>query len=306
MRITLIVNPFASSVTERARVRIVQLLAADHELSVIETTKGGHAIRLAHGAGKAGAEVVVALGGDGTINEAANGLLGTSVIASPLPGGSTNVLARSLGFPSDPVAATEVLLEALEAGAVEHAGVGLVNGRAFLFHAGMGLDAEVVQRVERRGALKRVVGHPLFVAVALNTWLRRVPWRAPWMSVVADDGRRIGDAKQIVALNTSPYTYLGSRPLNLAPEAALDRPLSLVALDQLTPNRVLAANLRSLIGSDGVADSPGVTHWADLEGADIDGHRPIPYQLDGESMGRSDRLRLSYRPRCLHLVVPGP
>lgn len=307
MRITLIINPFASSVTQRVRVRIGQLLSADHELSVVETTKGGHAVRLAHGAGKAGADVVIALGGDGTINEVANGLLGTSVAAVPLPGGSTNVFARSLGYPNDPVAATAELLEAIAANSVETVGVGVVGGpdagRAFLFHAGLGFDAAVVDRVERRGPLKRVLGHPLFVAAALTTW-RQMDRRRPWFSMVADDGRRIVDATMAVALNTRPYTFLGSRPLDLAPEADLHQPLSLVALDSLATNRLLPAAYRALAGKGELGQGRGVEHWPGVSGVEIHGYRPFPYQLDGEFIGLTDRLRIEHRPNCLRLVVP--
>ncbi len=303
MRITLVVNPFASSVTQRVRVRIVQLLSADHDVDVIDTTKGGHAVRLAHGAGKAGADLVIALGGDGTINEVANGLLGTDVAAAPLPGGSTNVFARSLGYPNDPVAATGVLLEALDAGSIRSAGVGLADGRAFLFHAGLGFDAAVVERVERRGPLKRVIGHPLFVAAAVETW-RRSDRRRPWFSITADDGRRLVDGAMAVALNTRPYTYLGSRPLDLAPEAGIDRPLSLVALDSLTGSRLLPAAARALSGRGRLGRGRGAIHWSDVGAATVRGYRPFPYQLDGEFIGVTDRLRLEHRPDCLRLIVP--
>jgi len=312
MRITLIINPFASSVTQRVRVRIGQLLSADHDLTVVETTKGGHAVRLAHGAGKAGADVVIALGGDGTINEVANGLLGTSVAAVPLPGGSTNVFARSLGFPNDPVAATTDLLAAIDAGSVETVGVGSVRsvgagepgaGRAFLFHTGLGFDASVVDRVERRGPLKRVLGHPLFVAAAISTW-RQMDRHRPWFSMVADDGRRLVDATMAVALNTRPYTFLGSRPLDLAPEADLHRPLSLVALDSLAANRLVPAAYRALAGKGQLGKGRGIGHWPDVSGVEIQGYRPFPYQLDGEFIGVTERLRIEHRPACLRLVVP--
>jgi diacylglycerol kinase family enzyme len=304
VRITMIVNPFASSVTERARVRIRQLLSAEHELSVVETTKGGHAIRLAHGAGKAGADAVIALGGDGTINEVANGLLGTPVIAAPLPGGSTNVFARALGFPNDPVAATGVLLEALDGCAVETVGVGTANGRAFLFNAGIGFDAAVVERVERRGPLKRFLGHPLFVAATIDTWARHVDRRRPWMALIADDGRRQDDAKLAIVLNCNPYTYLGSQPLDLAPEATLHTPLSLVALDSLSPFRLVPAAVRAIRSPSGLGRSRGVVHWAGVTGAEVRGYRPFPFQVDGEFIGRTDRLRLEHLPRSLRLVVP--
>lgn len=310
VRVTLIVNPFASSVNHRIRVRIQQMLADEHQLTVIETTKGGHAIRLAHRAERAGAEVVIALGGDGTINEVANGLLGpvgrepsgTAIV--PLPGGSTNVFARSLGYPNDPVEATAVLVEAMAARSFVPANVGVANGRAFLFHVGAGFDAAVVERVERRGPLKRWAGHPLFVAAALATWVRGVDRTNPWFSVSSDDGRANPGAHLAVALNCNPYTYLGSRPLDLAPEAALDTKLSLVTLNSLALHHLGGAAVGAITGDGGVPDREPTGHWADVTGATITGFRPFPYQLDGEHLGKTTELRITHRHRAVTLVVP--
>src|SRR5438105_14688468 len=130
LKLLLVVNSSASSVTARGRVVIQKALSADHEVSVAETTRRGNATRLARSAATTGTEVVVVLGGDGTLNEAANGLLGTDCALATLPGGSTNVFARTLGLPHDPVEATGVLLDALDAGSIRRVGIGTVNGRA--------------------------------------------------------------------------------------------------------------------------------------------------------------------------------
>ncbi len=304
VRVTLIVNPFASAVTQRARVLIQQRLAADNDLTVIETTKGGHAIRLAHGAGRAGAEVVIALGGDGTINEVANGLLGTDTAVAPLPGGSTNVFARAIGYPNDPVAATSVLVEAMAAGSIRPVGVGLANGRAFLFHCGAGFDAAVVERVEQRGPLKRYVGHPLFLLSTLTTWYRRVDRAHPWFAVESDDGRQIGSAHLAIALNCNPYTYLGNRPLDLAPEAGLGSPLSVVTLRSLGLRALLPAAVKAVRSPDGVPDGGFTGHWSGVSGAVITGYREFPYQLDGEFLAPTSELRLDHRPDAIRLVLP--
>ena len=310
VRVTLIVNPFASSVTPRTRVRIQSKLAAGNQLEVIETTKGGHAIRLAHRAARAGSEVIVALGGDGTINEVANGVLappgqdGQRVLIAPLPGGSTNVFARALGYPNDPVEAATVLVDAIGRVSVRSAGVGLANGRAFLFHAGAGFDAAVVGRVERRGPLKRYLGHPLFVAATVDTWLRRVERRHPWFSIESADGRRIETAHLAVALNCNPYTYLGARPLDLAPAAELDTPLSIVALRSLSPLRVLPVVAGVIASGRGIVDGPATARWDGVGGAVLRGYRPFPYQLDGEAIGTVDELRLEHRPDAVDLLVP--
>src|SRR5918996_828195 len=172
MRLLLLVNTSASSVTPRSRVVIGKALAADHELTLAETSRRGHAARLAQGAAADGVEVVVVLGGDGTLNEAANGLAGTACALAPLPGGSTNVFARTIGLPNDPIEATGGLLDALARRSIRRVGLGSVNGRYFLFHTGVGFDAAVVEQVERRAGLKRRIGQAVFVYAAFATWFR--------------------------------------------------------------------------------------------------------------------------------------
>ena len=158
-----LVNPAASSVTPRTRVVIQKALAADHEVVLAETIRRDHATRLAKQAVEQEFDVVVVLGGDGTLNEAANGLIESRTALAVLPGGSTNVFARTLGLPDDPVEATGILLETMDRAAPNSIGLGCVNGRYFLFHAGMGFDAAVVAEVEKRGRLKRYASHALFV-----------------------------------------------------------------------------------------------------------------------------------------------
>lgn len=313
MRLALIVNPVASSVTRRALVVIQKALSADHELTVWETSRHGQAIRLAHGAARGGADVVLALGGDGTINEVANGVLGEACAIAPLPGGSTNVFARSLGYPNDPIETTGLLLESLAARRIVTASVGIVSqcapaeggavDRAFLFHCGAGFDASVVARVERRGQLKRYLSHPLFIASAGATWWTDREWRRGTLRAEADDGRSVAGAKWVVTLNTTPYTYLGHQPLHLAPEASLDSPLSVVASRSLAPWTVAAA-ARWIRQPGGVPDKGQTTHWAGVHALMIRSPRPFRYQLDGEIMDPVTELRLAHRPEALRIVVP--
>ena len=156
VRLLLLVNSSASSVTARGRVVIQKALSADHDV----TRRRDQPARPRHppgpGRGRDGVDVVVVLGGDGTLNEAANGLAGTDTALAALPGGSTNVFARTIGLPNDPIEATGALLDGLgrRAGS-STVGLGSVNGRYFLFHVGIGFDAAVVEQVERRAQLKR-------------------------------------------------------------------------------------------------------------------------------------------------------
>src|SRR5262245_40709247 len=191
MRVLLLVNATASSVTARKRVMIRKLLAAEHEVEVAETSRRGHAARLARAAANDGFDVVVVLAGDGTLNEAADGLLRTSTALAPLPGGSTNVYARTLGFPNDAIDATNELLRSLARDSTKRIGVGRANRRPFLFNTGIGFDAAVIRRVERYGELKRYVSHPLHVVAAFETWFRHYDRSKPRFDLELSTGERI-------------------------------------------------------------------------------------------------------------------
>jgi diacylglycerol kinase family enzyme len=253
---------------------------------------------------KDGAQVVVTLGGDGTVNEAANGLMGSDTALMPLPGGSTNVFARSIGYPNNAVEATRELLIALEEPAFVSASLGIANGRAFVFHVGVGFDATVVARVEERGPLKRYAGHPWFVASALAAWM--APERRKLsFTVTTDDGRSVDGAQMAVAMNVNPYTYLGSRPLDLAPEAALDTPLSVIATTSLSASKLVpAASAAFRKSTTGLPNKGPMCHWPDVYGATITSKSAVRYQLDGEPQSPVHELRLEHRPDALMLVVP--
>lgn len=310
MHLTLIVNPFASSANARVRVELLKMLTANHRVDVLETTRSGHAIRLAHRAATAGTDVILGLGGDGTINEIANGVAGLGATIAPLPGGSTNVLARAVGYPNDPLEATKALLRALDDpqdGPTRiRAGAGKAGERLFLFHVGIGFDATVVDRVERRGPLKRYAGHALFAAVAADSWLKAVRQHQPWFSIRSADGRTVDDTRLAIALNTDPYTYLGRQPLTLAPEARLDRPLSVVTVDSLSAPSALRAGVKALLGDGGVPDMGSTSHWTDVHRFTVTGHRPFHYQLDGESFAEVEELTVDYLPDVVTIVVPVP
>jgi diacylglycerol kinase family enzyme len=316
MKILLLVNSSASSVTARSRVVIQKALSADHEVRTVETNRRGHATRLSRGAANDGVDVVVVLGGDGTLNEAANGLAGTDTALAPLPGGSTNVFARTLGLPDDAIEATSVLLDALDEQRIERVGLGRVNGRYFLFHVGMGFDAAVVEQVERRGTMKRWASHPLFAYCALDTWFRHFDRSSPPMAVHLprpDPGAPEGEVDDAVlaegsyftvVLNTNPYTYLGTRPFNLAADATLDRGLAVVAVRTFRALPFLSLVGSALFSGRRIRTSPHAAYAADLERVVVTGHRPFPYQVDGDHLGDTERLVFEHCPAVLSLVRP--
>ena len=305
MRLLLIVNTSASSVTARARVVIHKALSADHDVVLKETNRRGHAARLAQGAAADGMDAVVVLGGDGTLNEAANGLAGSATALAVLPGGSTNVFARTLGMANDPIEATSQLMSALNARSVDRVGLGQLNSRYFLFHAGIGFDAAVVARVEKLAPLKRYAGPALFVTATLWTWATGYDRRRPAFSVQGPEtGAGTDDGYFAICLNTDPYTYFGSRPMHLAPGASLEKGLSLVTFQKLTLGTLLPV-LGSAFGEGVKAGrSKYVSLLQGLDGATIKGYRPVPYQVDGDYVGESDHIELRWEASALSLVLP--
>lgn len=283
---------------------IRKALSADHDVTLAETTRRGHATRLAMGAAASGTDVVVVLGGDGTLNEAANGLAGTDTALAPLPGGSTNVFARQLGLPDDPIEATGGLLDSLEQGRLVPIGLGVVNGRYFLFHVGVGFDAAVVAQVERRAALKRYAGHALFAYAGFDTWLRHYDRARPHFSVHHADGAVVDDGYMTLVLNTNPYTYVGNRPFNLAPDATLDRPLAVTTIRSLRSWSFLALMASALGTGRRLRASRLVDYRADVSSLTIRGFGPFPYQVDGDYLGEVEALEFRHEPEVLRLVMP--
>ncbi len=281
---------------------IQKALAADHDVTVVETERRGHAERLARGAAHDGTDVVVALGGDGTLNETANGLAGTDTAMAPLPGGSTNVFARTIGISKDPLEATGQLLASLHRHSYRRIGLGAVNGRRFLFHAGLGFDAAVVAQVEKRNELKRYAGHPLFVASAFLTWFKHYDHSRPRFNIQAGDELIEGCYLAIVS-KTSPYTYLHTRPLVVAPEANLDSPLSVTAFKTLSFAPVISAVASSLAFGN-LRRHPRIVSRSGLESLTVTGPSPFPYQVDGDHLGDVEKLEFAYERDNLTIVVP--
>ena len=309
MRVLLLVNASASSVTPRTRVVIAKALSADHEVQVIETSRRGHASRLAQSAAAQGTDCVVVLGGDGTLNEAANGIAGSNTALGVLPGGSTNVFARTIGMANEPIEATGQLLAALAHKSIDRVGLGSVNGRYFLFHAGMGFDAAVVEQVERRSGLKRYAGHPLFVYAAFATWFRHFDRSKPRFTVHVGDDDAAGGAGGVdgylaIALNTNPYTFLGNRPLDIAPDAGLDKPLVFVTVTSMGFATILSVAASALGVGRPIARHRRVDYRPGIVAATVVGDRPFPYQVDGDFLGETERLVFKHAPEVLSLVMP--
>ncbi len=302
MRILLIVNSFASSVTARNTVVIQRRLSQGHDVELVETNRRGHATRFAHDAARRGIDVVIGFGGDGTLNEVATGIAGTDAALGALPGGSTNVFARTLGMPNDPVAAVDMLVNGIDAEDLRPIGLGRVNGRFFCFHTGVGFDAAVVKAVEKRASLKRWLGHPLFISAALTTWLHGYDRGNPHFRVATDEGV-IDDGFFTIVLNTNPYTFLGNRPLDLSSAATLDRGLVAVTFRTMRATAIVKSLAGALRGG-GVKETAYLDEQVDLTEFVVESDEPFPYQVDGDYLGESDRLEFHHVPDAVKLVFP--
>ena len=302
MRILLIVNSFASSVTPRNTVLVHEHLAKHHDVQVVETNERGHATRFAQDAASRGLDAVVGFGGDGTLNEIATGLAGSDTALAMLPGGSTNVFVRTLGIANDPMVALTQLMAGIDRNEIERVSLGQANGRYFTFHAGIGYDAAVVEQVERRSSLKRVVGQPLFAYSALYSWFKAYDRKYPHFTMNID-GRAIPNGFFSVVLNTNPYTFVGKHPIHLSAAASLEKKLVVVTFRKMTTPLMLKT-LYSALRRGGLETSSGIDIATDVENVKIEFPAPFPYQLDGDYLGDTTSIDIKHCPEALRLVRP--
>src|SRR6476661_303307 len=233
-RMLVIVNPYASTVSDRLKNLVVYALQGRYQVEAVDTERRDHATQICREAAAEGYDAVVAFGGDGTVNEAANGLIGSATPLTCLPGGSTNVYCRTLGIPADVVDATEHLLRMADDFQPRRVDTGRVNGRHFVFASGIGLDASVVERVDSHPKLKARLGEWYFTWAALSTFNRRYLVRPPRVRASVD-GRELRGVTAIVQ-NSDPFTYFGTRPIRIGRDVSLESgTLALTVLKRATP-----------------------------------------------------------------------
>jgi diacylglycerol kinase family enzyme len=277
-RALLLVNPYSTAVTVKLIARVEQVLAPKVALETRQTRWPGHATELAaHGARTM--DAVLVLAGDGTYNEAINGI-GSETPIGFLPGGGTSVLPRALGLPRDPVAAARVLVAAIEEGRSLRIALGCVNGRRFAFSAGIGFDAEAVRRMDARGRTEdgRRPGDVAFAATILGLFREARLRFEPALEIAG-----VGRAAFVMVANGSPYTFAGPLPLKLAGDARFEEGLSFVAPTEVTPTDVPRLAARALRGK--LPDDAFVLAGSDLDRIDVRCDRPLPLHVDGEDLG---------------------
>jgi diacylglycerol kinase family enzyme len=301
--VLLVVNPTATTTRPELRDLIVAALEGTVRLDVRATRGRGHAQELAAEAVAAGRDAVVVLGGDGTANEVIQALAHSPTALGLVPGGGANVLARSLGLPPEPIAATARLLRAFRTDGRRRIGLGRADDRLFAFNAGMGFDAAVVHRVERDRARKQLLRQVAFVASALGE-IRARRDRPDLLRVLLPDGReRLADIALVA--NSSPYTFLGEWPIVAHPGASFDRGLDLLTVRGASFGRLATVAAGALAGGRHVR-LDGVRLDHDLTGLVIeaaDGSSALPVHVDGDPLPRRHRVELASLPVALDVLV---
>jgi diacylglycerol kinase family enzyme len=308
MRAVLVVNPKATATTAAGRDVLARALASQVKLEVVETDYRGHALAAASRAAQEGADLVVAHGGDGTVNEVVNGLLAHGVSASVpklgiVPGGSANVFARALGLPRNPIEAAHQLLLGVAEGRGRQVGLGKVvsngsPGRWFTFSAGVGLDADVVAGVdERRGKRASPV---LYARVAVAKYVRPGHER-PRLTVELPGEEPISDLRLVFVSNTDPWTYLGDRPIHLNRGTTFEDGLGLFALRSLGVPTVIRL-LRQAISQKGETHGRKLVRRDNVSGVVVTTEEPVRLQCDGDLIGERRSVEFTAVPRALTVV----
>ncbi|HZH18596.1 MAG TPA: diacylglycerol kinase family protein [Geodermatophilus sp.] len=340
MRALVVANPAATTTNRRLRDRVLAGLADQLEVELAQTTHRGHGAELARKACAEGVDVVVTLGGDGTVNEVVNGLLhdGPGGHVPPLavvPGGSTNVFARALGRARDPLAATTEVLDSLRAGRTRRISLATASARGassaparlpdpalaqaaadagaaahpewteprwFVFSAGLGFDADVIGRVEAHRARGRRSTGLLYVQEATGAFVLGRDRRDPAMSAQLPDEPTVDGLFLCLVSNVSPWTYLGARAVNPTPDASFDSGLDVFALGRTGIVRMLH-HVREVFAARPDVRGDGVHRWHDLAELTLTARRPQGWQLDGDHLGTATGLRVRHVPDALTVVV---
>jgi diacylglycerol kinase family enzyme len=314
-RMLIIVNPYATTVSDRLRHLVVYALQGRFEVDAVDTEARGHATELCREAAHEGYDVVVAFGGDGTVNEAANGLLGSPTPLTCLPGGSANVFGKMLGIPGELVDATEHRLALADDWRPRRVDLGVVSAdgaegvlaenRCFTFASGLGVDASVVERVDANPRLKARLGAYYFTWVALRTFARRYLVRPPRMEVVLADGQTLAGVTAIIQ-NGSPFTYFQNRPIEIADGTTLNSgELCGCVLHRATPLSMPSIGLRAFSRSARVTRNRHVTGLSGFTGLTVRStdERSLPLQVDGDYLGEVFQARYSILPGALNVVA---
>ncbi len=309
-RMLIIVNPYATTVSDRLKNLVVYALQGRYDVEAVTTEAQHHATEIGREACEGGYDVVVAFGGDGTLNEIANGLAGTDVPVSVLPGGSTNVVCRTLGIPNDVVDATEHLLGLADDFRPRRIDLGLANGRRFVFACGAGLDATAARTVDSRPRLKARGGRWYYTWAAVSGFYGSY-LRNPVRMRMRVDGET-AEGVTAIAQNSDPFSYFGNQPLHICENAALDNgTLSVAMLRRAAQRDVPTIAARVLMRSMRTPGHRQIDHFDGVTESRVESVsenpsgriRPFPVQVDGDYIGDHGELEIGIEAAALTVVA---
>jgi len=306
----IIVNPYATTVSDRLKNLVVYALQGRYEVETVATEAQNHATEIGREVRDHGYDIVVAFGGDGTLNEVANGLVGTDVPVSVLPGGSTNVVCRTLGIPNDVVDATEHLLAMVDDWQPRRIDLGKVDNRHFVFSCGAGIDATVVKRVDAHPRLKSAAGPYYFTWAAISAFYRAYLHNPVRLRAQTSAGEEV-EGVTALAQNSDPFTYFASRQVRVCEGIAIDDGALALGVLRRAAQRDMPTLIPRLISEKRAGSQHRqIIHFADVREASIasisenkDGvTRPFPVQVDGDYIGEKTRIELRIDPGALTVV----
>ena len=310
-RMLIIVNPYATTVSDRLRNLVVYALQGRFEVEAVATEAQNHATEIGRQAIDGGYDVVVAFGGDGTLNEVANGLAGTDLPVAMLPGGSTNVVCRTLGIPNDVVDATEHLLSLADDWAPRKIDLGRVDQRRFVFACGVGIDATVVRRVDENPRLKAKAGPYYYSWAGVSGFYRKYLLKAPKVRVEVA-GASSTEGVTAIVQNSDPLTYFGNRPIRVCEGISFDDgTLSMAVLKRAAQRDMPTLVPRLFSETRTAAGHKQVLHFDNVTAATITaasedkggGLRAFPVQVDGDYIGDRTKVELGVEPGALTIVA---
>ena len=281
----------------------VRTLAGVLDLEVERTQYRDHARELA---AATTADLVIVHGGDGSINEVVNGVMGLvegRPLMAVIPGGGANVLARALGLPLDAAAAIRRVREAVAAGRHRTIGLGLAADRYFTFSAGLGWDAEVVREVDRLRAQGRRESVSLFLRTMVHQYYAGTDRRRPALTMERDGAPPVSGLFMTIVTNRSPWTYLGNRPLLPVPNPDFNSGLDLLALQRLRLTTVLNVVGQMLYVRSRPPRGRDLVSVLGSESLTLRSARPIALQADGEYLGETEAVKFQFVPHALRIVA---
>jgi diacylglycerol kinase family enzyme len=311
MRTLLVANTFATSTDDAIQARVVNELSKHLDITTVNTSARNDAIEIARSAQQQGFELVIGLGGDGTVNEIANGLLldgpnPEGPLLAAIPGGNGNVFARNMGLSENPMEATAQILNAINNQKFQEIGVGRIAtnniSRWFLFNAGIGLDAAVLAEMEVRRASGKAVSDFAYATLALRELFARTDRKHGSLSLVSDSGEVQRNAHFALIVNLAPWAYLGSKALNPLPAASHHTALDVYAPTSLAVSSVLRLASRAIAGKSAENDR-NVIALTNQKQVHIQAEIPLWIQVDGDVIAQSTELTATHVPIALKVLA---